>query len=190
MGTKKISELIEATELNNDDLVPVVDIENEMTKKITVENLSNVIKNYVDKSILTIQPSSNTTYSSTGQYQSKKLTNLSDFNVKGSKISLNNNEIQFDSSVKYIKISGILGLNVVSSGKTYGLNIIRSNGGTSKGGINITQVTPNGYFQNISLTPILFPIEEGDILTFYIYFGDANISARVETYSTFTVEEV
>lgn len=163
------------------------------TTPINATNL-NKIENELElldrKSILTIQPSSNTTYSSTGQYQAQKLINLTNYAVKGSKISLNNNEIQFDSSVKYIKISGILGLNVVSSGKTYGLNIIRSNGGISRGEINITQVTPNGYFQNISLTPILFPIEAGDIISLYIYFGDANTSARVEKYSTFTVEEV
>lgn len=39
MGTKKISELTEITELNDNDLIPVVDSENEATKKIKKSNL-------------------------------------------------------------------------------------------------------------------------------------------------------
>lgn len=55
MGTKKISELDELTELNNDDLLAVVDSTNEATKKISVANLMkeiskkyswNIIANY------------------------------------------------------------------------------------------------------------------------------------------------
>jgi hypothetical protein len=38
MGTKKISELVEATSLNDDDLLPIVDTTNDSTKKITVGN--------------------------------------------------------------------------------------------------------------------------------------------------------
>lgn len=38
MGVK-ISELTEATELNDDDLIPVVDVNNKTTKKITIDNL-------------------------------------------------------------------------------------------------------------------------------------------------------
>lgn len=35
----KISELNEITEINNNDLIPIVDVENEGTKKVTKENL-------------------------------------------------------------------------------------------------------------------------------------------------------
>lgn len=43
MGTKKISELNETISLNNNDLIPVVDTENEATKKVTVGNLSGAV---------------------------------------------------------------------------------------------------------------------------------------------------
>lgn len=39
MATKKISELTETTELNDNDLIAVVDVENDTTKKITKNNL-------------------------------------------------------------------------------------------------------------------------------------------------------
>lgn len=39
MATKKISELQELETLNNNDLIPVVDIENESTKKVTFRTL-------------------------------------------------------------------------------------------------------------------------------------------------------
>lgn len=39
MATKKISELTETTELNDNDLIVVVDVENDTTKKITKGNL-------------------------------------------------------------------------------------------------------------------------------------------------------
>ena len=43
MGTKKISELTETTLLDNDDVLPVVDTTNNITKKIKVGNLSGDI---------------------------------------------------------------------------------------------------------------------------------------------------
>lgn len=39
MATKKISELQELETLNNNDLIPVVDTENESTKKVTFRTL-------------------------------------------------------------------------------------------------------------------------------------------------------
>ena len=58
MGTKKISELIEIVELNNNDLMPVVDTTNEATKKISIENLR---KNIAGKALYSDENGSNTT---------------------------------------------------------------------------------------------------------------------------------
>ena len=47
MGTKKISELVELETLNDDDLIPIVDNENEQTKKITFTNFKDgIIKTF------------------------------------------------------------------------------------------------------------------------------------------------
>lgn len=46
MGTKKISELNEATSINSDDLIPIVDNENESTKKIKFKNFQKNIYSY------------------------------------------------------------------------------------------------------------------------------------------------
>lgn len=44
MGTKKISELQELETLNDNDLIPIVDSENEATKKVTIENFKKIMK--------------------------------------------------------------------------------------------------------------------------------------------------
>lgn len=47
MGTKKISELVETTELNDNDLIAVVDITNDATKKMKVSNFNKYSNSYL-----------------------------------------------------------------------------------------------------------------------------------------------
>ena len=48
MATKKISELTEATQINDNDLLAVVDTTNVATKKMTFNNFKKKIKSYVE----------------------------------------------------------------------------------------------------------------------------------------------
>lgn len=145
------------------------------------------------KSIATFKPSADKTYTSTSAYWSSDITNLAIENSKGSHITIDNNGFfNFDSSVSNIKISANFDFNSTSTGLTYTIVVRKEDSlGVRTTLKQIPQVLTNGYFQNIVLSPLLIPINEGDKIFIRLQIETANKSTTIKADDTYvTVEEI
>lgn len=193
MGVK-ISELTEAMAAQNTDVMPIV--QNGETKKITVETLmSNLqtqltnLQNQVnDKNAITIGLNADTSTTSTSAYQGIDLSLTKEISKVGTKLSLSNGKVLIGSGVTKVLVSGKL--QTQGDNSAYGLLIKKNNTEIS----NNYEGNQGASWSQLTASPILVSVTEGDTIKMSIYHNSSNTTKTVKAYNGYgtylTVEAI
>lgn len=153
----------------------------------------HAVKEYIsEKSIVTYKPSADIEYTTPSSYAGTSITNLSVVNSNGNNISLNQNgEFQFANNVKNVKVSYNVCFNNTNTGFTYSVYVIKKHQNTTVSIQKNSLYMNHQYYQNMTIPPVLVPIDSGDTVYIYVELEQANKTLRIKSDCTFvTVEEV
>ena len=168
MANIKVSELPTATSANNEDYFMIV--QNNESKKITVENLNNNF-NLLSNQIYLIGNDMNLT---TTVEQQTEVINLNTVVASvGNKLTFDsaNNAVVIGSGVNYVSVSCGCAIILSSSGMTYQALFIRKNGSSTNIGNwaqSKGQYSPSTYSYT-TLSDILIPVQEGDKISIALF---------------------
>ena len=194
MGVK-ISELTEAMAAQNTDELPIV--QNGETKKINVETLMSNLQTQItnlqsqvnDKNAITIGLNADTTTTSTSAYQTIDLNLTKEVGKVGTKLSLSNGKVLIGSGVTKVLVSGKIQTQQ-SDNSSYGLLIKKNDTEVS----NNYEGNSGASWSQLTATPILIPVSEGDTIKMSIYHNSSNTTKNVKAYSGYgtylTVEAI
>lgn len=204
MGTKKISELTELETLNNNDLVAVVDVANEATKKMTAKKLGAATGIPTDavigfegdtipggyeeidgKALIMGRVDTDYTITSTQNYEDIIIRTTQNIK-KGNGISLQNNgEFSIGNGVSLVKISVVLTIQSGSS-EVLGLQIYKN-----------SQVLTNTFkykygtnFDAYSIANYIIEVQEGDVIFVAAYIDVSGTSLNIKAGTYITIEEL
>ncbi len=158
MANIKVSEMPTTTTANDEDYLMIV--QNNESKKITIENLNS---NF-EKNIITAIGTENLTTTT----QALELIKIASMATVGSKLSVSNNTIKIGSGVSYVKINGMLTFATISGVGQRHHVYIRKN---STNAITSSRRL-NGTWETIETATIVIPVEENDTISLYVRSQD------------------
>ena len=175
---------------NNDNYLPIGITDKTLTLVINGTTYTfdgSVAQNITfntSKSIITGSLSSDITKTSEG-----KIT-LDSFetSVNNSELASNNGGIKINnSSVSRVKVSANIRLTNGSSTQSFNLYIQKN--GTTVSSQRLTNLDSSSQ-GSMSISPILLPVSNGDVITLYLWKGNSNTTTLQADYTNLTVEVV
>lgn len=175
---------INGVELSGNKSAADLSLVNTSTLQQAVTNLENKIN---DKNIITIGLNADTAVTSATAYRIVDLNLTKQMAKAGTKLSLSNGKVLIGAGVSKVLVSGKL--QTQGDANMYGLSILLNSTEISQ---NYT--TPaNASFNQISATPRLLNVSQGNTIKMGVYINVANSTKNVKAYSgnaTFLTVEV
>lgn len=177
MGVK-ISELEEYTNIKDIDILPIVDVTNEGTKRITFANFKKPIFEIISKiqeeqeiksNIISVGFNSNFSMTSSN-WEQKDLTFDKVISQVGSKFSLVNGKVKIGTGITKVKASLQAGVNGLAENTFYDIAIMKNSTSIARCS-GKREGDPQSW--SFSISPILLEVTEGDLISANCFVNSA-----------------
>lgn len=183
MGVK-ISELAEALNVNDEDLLPLV--QNGETKKVQVQTLLKNVQDEIDdlnnKSVYTVGLNSDQTITGTSAVK----VNLDSITSStGTKLTFHNNSIEIGSGVTRVLVTAQARIQNFTTSALRRISIFRNNTEVSR---SVKHIDYN--YETLFLSAKLINVSEGDVIALYTRNEGDSTTLTGNTLDTFMTVEV